>query len=434
MSDIFNPSAGSTNYGPSGIRRFMTAGQVINFAFCGDSLCQLFNLGSSIEIIRQLTNGSVQTPSGNNLAVGGTYAATIAASVPSVIAKGADVVVIDGGRNDVAGGATAMQIMSALWPAYASLSQTGALLIWLPLLPETPFTQIIRQNAAYYNRQLKELCSGNRSDLVTTWGFNPLNLPIVMDASFMTDYTNGNRYGDFGSSDNTHLSYNGIYMFAQQIKSILNPWLLSRPTFQTYFEDWYDATNNPKGNLLNNGASNDGLLSGTGGFLQTENGVTPTGVLASGWFGERSVGSSTATMVASKSVPRYDQMTGTGQVIQVDWTGNGSGTETYRMEYRRQGFGIQNNIIIGNSIYIQATFELLEPATNWLGLSVSAGGTSDNFNANSLDQCGPIFLRSQPIVITPGTTVIFVDLDILTDGTQVGHVKGEWRDVRVVYQ
>jgi hypothetical protein len=173
------------------------------------------------------------------------------------------------------------------------------------------------------------------------------------------------------------------------------------------------------------------LLAGTGGTLQTQNGLTPTGVLASGWFGERATGSSTATAVFSKEMTRADQLIGTGQIIQVDWTATGVNPERYRMEYRRQGFGIQNNIVIGAKAYIQATFELLEPAVNWLGVAAAAGRS---ITQGSMNPCGPIYLRGQPWVLPGGTTTIFVDLDVLTDGTQADHVKGSWRDVRVCYQ
>ena len=407
---------------------------------------------SPIHIARQMLGNRIYFPPANNLAVSGSYSQQIALTASSVIASGATHVLGNGGRNDFNAGSpqTAAYVLGNMFPAYAQIANAGQQLLIIPILPETADTLGIRQQKIIYNRICFELCSGLRPDLVTLYGFPTYNLPIFLDDSFMRDFTNGNRTGNFGSSDGIHLNYYGGWMFARQIVQCLSPLLAPHSTYFNYFEDIYNASTGPNGTLCFSGTTNDSLMGGTTGSKLPNAGITPSGNVATRWRAYRNTGSSTATMVCSKEVARQDYLTGTGQVIQLDWAGDGVANENYVLTYLGPAsLGINSNIIAGKSAYATGTMEHLDNPVNCRGMQLyltESGNTSppnqstvdgavstDSANLGPPISTGPMTFRTQPFTVQASTTSLGLYCFIFTKGNAAGHCKVALRDIAARY-
>lgn len=401
---------------------------------------------SPIVWARILMGGRLHIPLSNVLAVGGTYAATIAATADAVIATNADVVFLSGGRNDYNGGSGYATVIATLLPAVAKLLNAGMEVIWLPIVPQTGIATTMQKNIEEHNRILMELCSGQRADLASYYGFPAGRLPVLLDHSFMYDFTTGNNLSGFTVPDGVHLQSRACFAFAEQIKAFLEPRLPPRPMNFLGYNDIYDATNHPHGSLLTNGTLNYGLMAGTSGLKLTNASLTPTGSVATGWQALRTSGTSTATMALSKESPRADGLSGEGQVIQVDITSAGSTTEQYTLEYKGSGTGVSANIIPGKRAYACASYELLDTPDNFLTvqLSVAEGGNATNQSVIDGRQTsgdkGPTktykgYLRTPSFEVQANTTTLYLYLHIYMGAAGgAGHARVALRDVHLRYE
>lgn len=451
-------SASTSTAAGSGLPAF----GVITAATAGDSIMALgfsgqggagggpsysFTNINQINQLRSIWGGRIYMPMTNNFAVAGAYCTTpsqIPQYYTNAINSGAQLIFGDACRNDLSGGSSYATLQPLITTILSNVSNSNSRLMFLPLLPENAYTLSQRQIRIRLNRLVEEIGSGLRPDLLTLYNINPNNLPFIIDTNFMEDYTNGGRLAGWGTSDGTHLTGSGTYQLAKQDAAVLQSNIVPRPTFQNYYEDYYDATNNPTGNLLNNNSTvNDGLMNGTGGTVLNFTGITPTGQVANRFQALRNQGTSTATYVLSKETTRADGISGTGQVAQIDCS-SGSNFEQYRLQYT----GTIPTPIVGNTVYATATYQVLDQPTGFLGASIyvteSGNATNQstqdgspnqdtaNFGINS--PSGDMFLRTPPITLQASTTSLSMYAFIFMDCRTSGHVKLAWRDLGLRYQ
>lgn len=406
-----------------------------------------------INWLRCYLGGRIHMPLENNLAVGATDAATAAASVDSVIATGADLVLLSTGRNNLQNGAyTWLQVVNIIMPAVKKLLEAGVDVLWPPVVQHTfNFnTTAIRQNRDMYNRFIYELCSGQRPDLAAAYGLPAGRLPMAVDMRFMWDNTTGYNLPDYILNDNTHgtarLWHEAVYR-ADGLGPTLDRRLNPRVIHPLPFDDIYDATNFPAGNLINASGVNDGLLAGTTGTNLTNAGVTPTGQVATRWQALRQLGDSTATFVSSKESPRADGMSGTGQVAQIAITSPGTVfAELYRYGYLGAGSNsISSGFAAGDKVYMHAQYELLGDPTGFLGAGISFGETVSSGSAQTAQDGqagtgalarGPVkaykgTLRTPTITIGASTTKLTPYLYMWVRGDTTSSLNIAWRDVAV---
>lgn len=436
MSDIFNPSGGSSTAG----RGNNFAGPVI--ATMGDSFMangvaitatsQSYVNSGPATWARILTGQRVQFPIANQQGVGGTTLSQIAANLPTVLALNPDYVLIDGGTNDLGGG-TVASMKSSMTTIINGVLNAGAIPIILPITPRTAaFSAGIAQKWELYNRWLMEMCAG-RLDLLTAAGAPSHRRPYCIDIAPFFDYTSTTGAANTGMIEaaGLHPAQGGGLVWGAQVADIINLTTPPSPTYQTSPYDIYDATNNPTGSLMVMGGVNEGMLRGTNGSLFAQLGLTPTGQLAgvgaNAYQLLRTAGSSTATCVASKENPRTDGlMTGERQRITLASSTTGASVEGIRMEFIAGTPGINSNFTAGDVVVFECRYQIYS-ATNFLGVTANLravgggnwtytdGGAASNGvsgvdSSTYPDLLRPGVLRTPPMTIQSGVTSLYPGL------------------------
>ena len=227
----------------------------------------------------------IRLPYANNFAVSGQkWADVVATQIPALLAAqaaGAGIThaIIHCGFNDfnVTAQATVKTQTAAAW---ALLKNAGLQVIQTICLPRT----VASWSATYmklrddYNQWLRDYAAANGVVLLDPFGAiaDPAN-------------ANGDPLAVAVQSDGIHPAQLGAYPVGVAIQRYFNQFPLpdfARPTSRG---DVYDATSNPRGNLITNG-----LMSGTGG---TNTGTGASGSVADNWLNR--VLSGTLTAVGS---------------------------------------------------------------------------------------------------------------------------------------
>lgn len=247
-----------------------------------------------------LLGGRVRLPFANGFAVSGAKYADILATQISALraaqAAGAGIthVILLCGTNDF--GVTAQATIKAQCAqVWAIMKSMNIQIVQLADLPRSLASWTIAQQNERneFNQWLKDYAAVNRVALV-----DPSYL-IADPAN-----ANGDPLSGQYQSDGIHPAVIGAYQIGLALQTYFNTIALPgyyRPMLRG---DVYDATNNPRGNLLPNG----GIFSGTGGVNL---GTGASGTVADGWR-NRVVSGATFTSVASlvARTPTTDYGTG----------------------------------------------------------------------------------------------------------------------------
>lgn len=266
------------------------------------------------------TNGRVnRTPGTNNFGKSGDTTTQMLARMSDVLAASPDIVILDGGTNDITNGVTAAAIITNLRSMYGQFLDRGIEVIRLSITPRDAAAAINATQTSYAlavnqaDRQFAET-AGKR-------GFHFIDLDsVVGDPSSATWKP---RSGSTIEGLHPTKTYNSEIAFpiAQVINQIAPGWRLPVLTAT----DQYDATLNPGGNLLTNpmmttsgGAGTIAVCTGTAPTGWTLSGGAAGGVSCAGAAGTRSDGSLKYTITVSGT---YDGLPASGAV-----TGSISGT------------------------------------------------------------------------------------------------------------
>lgn len=403
---------------------------------------------------RILTGQRIHFPPENQLGVGGfTLATIISSQLTPALALKPDYVIINGGTNDL-GSFTAAQMKDNITTIVNACLNNDAIPIIFPITPRNDsFSLGNHQKMEVYNRFVMDLCNG-RPDLVTARGLPAHRRPYCIDIGPFYDYTS--TTGGFAAGTieaaGLHPSQGGGLIWGAQVADIINMTTPPSPTYVSSPYDFYDATNNPTGNLLNISNVNEGMLRGTNGSMTTNAGVTPTGqvcgIAANAYNALRVSGSSTATMVLSKEDPRQDGLiTGARQRITINSTTTGGATETYRLQFTNGINGINSGYAAGDVLVFECAVQILSavnfggieanlPATGGTNLSYTDGGAASNgvegvHSSNFPQLLRPMLLRTPPMTVESGVTrflpTLLITLRAGTTAPSIDMLTSDWR-------
>ena len=251
-----------------------------------------------------LTNQRINLPINYDLAVSGTGTAAIRASVAGVLALSPRpaICIINGGTNDFAVESTlarAQLALSNIQAAALELSANGI----LPIIEvDTPrSTASWSANAgivsATYNQLLRDWCRASGT--------------LLVDYESQYIQNDGEPVAAYNVADGIHQSCTGGVIRALKYAELMNTFLPRYEGNSISVRDAFNATLNPKGNLI----ANISLMTGTGG---TNMGTGASGTVSTGWLNR--VISGTMTAVASKESPRTDGILGDRLVITMSAT------------------------------------------------------------------------------------------------------------------
>lgn len=268
-----------------------------------------------------------------------------------------DFVGLTGCTNDVAGALSSSAAFARFSAEIGMVLDKGIDIIYDPIPPQTTnFDSADLVQADAFNRNMYELCSRHRPDLFSTNSYPAKGRLVCLDIAYADNVVDGTPVANLRNSDGTHRNSRAAFITGTQILNLLAPRLAPLPGYHTTFRGFYNATTNPKGNLLTNGSVNDGLMVGTGGSKLTNAGVTPTGNVADRWQALRLSGGSTATMVMSK-ISRPDGLPGECNLMTVDTLADGSGVEQYELIYNGP---ISSGFAAGDAVGFSATYFVVD--------------------------------------------------------------------------
>lgn len=256
-----------------------------------------------------LTDARAEFRLSDDFGVGGNKTADMIARMGAVVANTASTIIVWGGTNDLA--ATSPQIpptttIANMTTIATALVAAGKTVIWIVETPRTGY-------------------SGSAARLLQVVDWQKTNLPalgvFVVDATeAIIDRTTSYNPRPAAFPDNLHPSADGAYCVAKVIAALLRQLLPSYDPLCYGAADSYDATDNPRGNLLVNG-----VLQGIGGSYQGAT-PTPTGDVANSMYLGGTDGAG-MTLVGSKSV------VGSREYQRIAFTGTPGGTNPQAQFY-----------------------------------------------------------------------------------------------------
>lgn len=237
-----------------------------------------------------------------NFGVGGETAEECLARVDTVIAASPDICVVLAGTNDRTRAQTYAQTVTALQSIYDALIDAGILVVAITVAPRSTWSsltpeQIEEQRKINFavNRWIRRYAAVT-SGMVLADPFAK-----VVDQSSAT----ADPHAYMMMSDGLHYGAYGAYVAGAAVAEALSDIIPPRSILPGHKTDVYDATHNPEGNLISNGA-----MSGSGGSIL----FPVTGVCADDWTLGVNSGTTGGTIVGSKEA-RTDGIGGEWQVI-----------------------------------------------------------------------------------------------------------------------
>jgi lysophospholipase L1-like esterase len=280
--------------------------------------------------MRQLTGQRINLPVENDFGKSGdTFQMMYAAGrINPVIAAQADLTIVEGGSNNVA-----VDDFATMRDAWLNIvkklrGEGPTTVIVLPMPPRAGSVLTAAQVKAqqrFYNYQ-REFCLKYRGYLFCDY------LGYWLDQTSATSVP----LSGMVKADNLHPTNIGAYYMGKALADLINPLLPTRPTAVLPNADIYDSTNNPTGNLLYSGATNYGLLAGTGGTQTANANLTYAGGGSSaGSTFVRGTATSVCTVTLDKENPRTDagRASGERQTIQIAANTGGGADEVYNFRF-----------------------------------------------------------------------------------------------------
>jgi hypothetical protein len=311
--------------------------------------------------LRILTNQRINLPVEYNFGVSGStfYDMNTAARYNPVIAAAAAVTIVEGGSNDIPNLVTNSDFVN-LWNTITDLykrlrGECPTTVIILPCQPRAGSVLTAAQvkfQQRLYNLQ-REFCMKYGSgflfaDYLGTW----------LDQTSATSAP----LASMVKADNLHETVIGAFWEGKALADLVNQMLPPRPTHVLPNADIYDSTSNPTGNLLYSGATNYGLLAGTGGTQTANANLTYSGNSSAGSTFVRGTATSVCTVTLTKENPRTDagRASGERQIIQIASAGSGGADEVYNFRFTPALADVQ----AGDWYYGEAQIEVTGAPTN----------------------------------------------------------------------
>lgn len=406
-------------------------------AFIGDSITAAGkNPGSTTQLYRNARGYMTwlnfycgqcfETDTSLNYGVGGYSTTDVINQLPAIVTAAPDVATVLIGTNDLPGSTRTVALITAdLNTIYQTLGAAGIKVVAIPILPRagsagSDWTGLTTAETTVARNKLNGVNNYIRN-------YNLTNPPykIIVAETYKYDVDYASATGDplpGRRVDGLHPNVTGHerigYGLFEAMQSIL-------PSFS--YRQWltpsdvFDATNNPRGNLLTNG-----FLAGTGGGV----GSGTSGSVAASWGLSRS--GSNITGVASKQTLGADGSTAGAQRIVASTTGT-SGTGTLETITLTQT--ISSNIVAGDTVVVScslsgSTLSGNNLVSSQLRLS-NAGGTSQNsygLAGNGLTDLMPTIpyagvVSTDPLTMPTGVTSVSVRFEIEMDATKTGSVQ-----------
>jgi hypothetical protein len=339
----------------------------------------------------------------------------VLARVSDVISAAPTFCVVHAGTNDVGTGAgdpttSYATTIANLEAIYTALLGAGICVIAVPIIPKTT-ASFATQKTKQINRinlWIKQYCRTSKRDIVLADPFESI-----------VDYalTTGEPIGGYAAgatamtADGIHPSKRGAYMMGKVIVDALGGRVTPLERLPVSPSDAYDATWNPTGNLLANGA-----FIGTGGTA----GTGASGDIAASWTCART-GGTTGTIVASKTTKTL----ATGQTVprqRLVCTGPaGSTPETLRL-YQQvfTGFTAEVDVVYGEcEVEVSGV-----TADSVIGVEMRCAEATvvryclkkaDNNFLPNVSWSG--LLRTPAAVVSAGATALTFEVRVYIDGT-----------------
>ena len=295
----------------------------------------------------------------NNFAVVGSTSATVISSgkLDDCIASTPSACVVLIGTNDVSAAVSSATIIANLTTIYRSLLNAGIYVIAIPILPRsvTPSsgTMATMQKAInYVNGFIKRFAALNRGMYVADpWQ----NIVDMSNGQVLGGIPGGTRYAAY-SYDGLHPSGRGGYWIGKAVSDIVNLIYPPNNDLSWSINDYYDATNNPNGNLLTNGFMNVA----SGGTA----GVGASGVIPGTW-NIASIGSAkalTANTVVQIATENTTEASLKYNAINSVITMGASPTTSESVWYKHDASGLT----VGRSVYGEVEVEVVSSTADCL--------------------------------------------------------------------
>lgn len=417
---------------PSAPRKVVAVGDSIMFENTanGGSNTWAYNSRGMISAWRALSGQRIDFPLDCNLGVNAATLAQIAATIPAALALNPDILVIEGGTNDLA--AWDFTAMRATMTSMIKDALAGGvpMVVVLPILPRGGVSTDTSLRILRWNNWLRNLCNG-RADLVAAAGLSIRKLPIFVDVfSPLVDATTVGNPAAGVTRDNIHpTSGLGGYLAGKALHDALTHLLPPRPGVAAIVGDYFNAEN-PAGNLLRSGTSSRAALAGTGGTIGTSDGFSGTGSVAPGWYISKATGTATTVVTASKENPRTDgpNRTGERQRLQIAISTPGVMREGVQMVLASP----TTDVVPGDIVEAEITVEIASSQHFLgvqLGLNSNGGAThyaqdwtlpvgADNTLAALPNEPVTMVLKTPPLTLPSGTNGVGINLSMRFDATK----------------
>jgi len=364
--------------------------------------------------LRKLTGQRINLPVENDFGVSGDTFQMMLDRIGTVIAANPDYVIVEGGSNNIA--VDSFETMRDTWRAIVTtLRAAGITPIVLPMPPRAGAVLTaaqVKQQQRFYNYQ-REFCLKYRGYLFCDY------------LGYWLDQTSASSVPLSGmvKADNLHPTNSGAYYMGKALADLVSPLLPPRPSHVVSNADIYDATNNPSGNLLYSGATNYGLLAGTGGTQTANANLTYAGGGSSaGSTFVRGSSTSVCTVTLDKENPRTDagRSSGERQIIQIAANTGGGADEVYNFRFTPA----IADVAVGDWYYAEATVEITVAPVNVSALELYLLETRPSNSQTAIDGAmnsslsgvkptvlpGPEVLRTPPIQRTADATALQVNI------------------------
>lgn len=247
------------------------------------------------------SGGRFNLPFDYDLAVSGATTTDILGQVPGILAlePQPSVCMVNGGTNDFGFGTyESLELaFSNITSAALQLRDNGI----------TPIVEIDTPRNAFAWSDDAQLISVAYNRMLREWARKTGVLLADHEANFIQ--ADGDAQTGYNVADGTHQSCTGVIVRAKKMLEVMEPLLQPYTPAMGSTLDLYDATLNPKGNLIN------GLMLGTGG---STSGTGVSGEVSDNWTSLNQSG--TMTAVTNKESPREDGGLGDALVAEVDAT------------------------------------------------------------------------------------------------------------------
>jgi predicted RecA/RadA family phage recombinase/lysophospholipase L1-like esterase len=419
---VVGPAPGTVD-GAGNSFRFALSGGVL-LACLGDSITYQNTNGSALNLravgyaswANALSGGLLQFSNDLNFGVSGDSSTQVLARTDAAIVtmKAASVqyCVVHAGTNDLYAPVTYATTIANLQSIYSKLLGAGVTPIVIPIIPRAKndttgsMTTAERQSQQRINNWIRDYVASNPSILIADPTVD------IVDHSV----TNGDPIGALTAAttahtkDGLHPSPRAAYFMGKAIVTALQYRLVGISRRAWSQADTFDATNNPSGNFMSNG-----YLTGIGGT----NGTASSGPVATSWTSRRLAGSTGAVVASKGTIATGNGTTYPTQILAFS-AAAGSATESMQLYQQKfSGWSAGDVFVcecdvsvsgVGPGSLKECFLQLADDTQQMRHLAPETGFYMP-------DQSWSGTLRTPPVTMLPGSTVLTATLQASLDGT-----------------